>query len=111
MKKEIIWSQDASDDLYDIIEYLKNKYGNAKATEVFEKIVQRVEAIEEFSESGRFIPELLNIGIRDLKELIETPWRVIYRTTNTQIQVISVIDGRRNVEEILYKKVIDGKIG
>jgi toxin ParE1/3/4 len=26
------------------------------------------------------------------------------------INIISIIDGRRNLEEILYKKIIDGKI-
>jgi hypothetical protein len=25
-------------------------------------------------------------------------------------EIISIIDGRRNLEEILYKKVMDGKI-
>jgi toxin ParE1/3/4 len=26
------------------------------------------------------------------------------------MEIISIIDGRRNLEEILYKKIMDGKI-
>ena len=52
----------------------------------------------------------MSIGVIDIREIIENPWRIFYRITTHEIQVISVIDGRRNVEEILYKKVIDGKM-
>jgi len=111
MKKKIIWSQDASDDLIEIIEYIKEKSGKDIAYEIYSRIISHVEKIDTFPESGRVIPELMTIGIRDLRELIQNPWRIFYRVTLDEIQIISVIDGRRNVEEILYKKVIDGKIG
>ena len=111
MKKEIIWSHDAADDLVEIIEYIKDKSGGNIASEIFTRIINHVESLDSFPESGRVIPELMSIGIHDLRELIERPWRIFYRLSSNQIQIISVIDGRRNVEEILYKKVIDGKIG
>ena len=110
MKKKIIWSKDASEDLYEIVDYIKEKSGKVIAYEIYTRIIDHVESIDSFPESGRVIPELLTIGIRDLRELIEKPWRIFYRVTSDEIQIISVIDGRRNVEEILYKKVIDGKI-
>jgi toxin ParE1/3/4 len=111
MKKGIIWSHDAADDLIEIIEYIKDKSGKTIASEIFTRIINHVESLDSFPESGRVIPELMSIGIQDLRELIESPWRIFYRVTSNEIQMISVVDGRRNVEEILYKKVIDGKIG
>ena len=110
MKKRIIWSQDASDDLLEIIDYIKENSGKVIAYEIYTRIIDHVESIDSFPESGRVVPELMTIGITDLRELIESPWRIFYRVTSNEIQIISVIDGRRNVEEILYKKVIDGKI-
>lgn len=110
MKKIIIWSQDASDDLFDIIDYIKNKSGKIMAHDIYTRIINQIESIDSFPESGRIIPELMAIGIRDLRELIESPWRILYRITSNEIQIISVIDGKRNVEEILYKKIIDGRI-
>ena len=110
MKQKIVWSQDANDDLIDIVTYIKEKSGKNVATEIYERIINHVEKIEIFPEAGRVIPELMSIGVIDIREIIETPWRIFYRITSTDIQIISVIDGRRNVEELLYKKVIDGKI-
>ncbi len=111
MKKKIIWSQDASDDLADIFVFIKEKYGKKYSDEIYTRIFSQVEGIDSFPESGRVIPELMAMGIRDIRELIESPWRIFYRVTTHEIQIISVIDGRRNVEEIVYKKIIDGKIG
>jgi len=110
MKKKIVWSQDASDDLIDIVTYIKEKSGKNIANEIYQRIISHVEKIDDFPETGRVVPELLSIGVIDIREIIETPWRIMYRITSNKIQIISVIDGRRNVEEILYKKVIDGKI-
>jgi len=110
MAKSIIWSRDASDDLVEIIDYIKDRSGQNIAREIYTRIMNHVEGVVAFPESGRIIPELMAIGIIDLRELIENPWRIFYRVTPAEIQIVSVIDGRRNVEEILYKKVIAGKI-
>jgi len=110
MKKKIVWSQDASDDLIDIVTYIKDKSGKNIANEIYQRIISHVEKIDVFPEGGRVVPELISIGVLDIREIIENPWRVFYRITSTNIQIISVIDGRRNIEEILYKKVIDEKI-
>mgnify|MGYP000849914591 FL=1 len=110
MKKKIVWSQDASDDLIDIVTYIKEKSGKNIATEIYQRIITHVEKIDIFPEGGRVVPELISIGVLDIREIIENPWRVFYRITSTEVQIISVIDGRRNIEEILYKKVIDGKM-
>ena len=110
MKKKIVWSQDASEDLIEIVTYIKEKSGKNIANEIYQRIINHVEKIDIFPESGRVIPELMSIGVIDIREIIENPWRIFYRITTHEIQIISVIDGRRNVEEILYKKVIDGKM-
>ena len=107
MKKKIVWSQDASEDLIEIVTYIKEKSGKNIANEIYQRIINHVEKIDIFPESGRVIPELMSIGVIDIRELIESPWRIFYRITTHEIQIISVIDGRRNVEEILYKKIIN----
>lgn len=110
MKKEIVWSQDASDDLIEIVTYIKEKSGRNIANEIYQRIMNHIENIDDFPESGRFVSELMSIGVIDIREIIEKPWRIFYRIISNKIQIISVIDGRRNVEEILYKKVIIGKM-
>jgi toxin ParE1/3/4 len=110
MKNKIVWSQDSSDDLIEIVTYIKNKSGKSIANDIYTRIITHVEKIDISPKCGRVVPELMSIGINDIREIIETPWRIFYRLVANEIHIISVIDGRRNVEELLYKKVIDGKI-
>ncbi len=110
MKKKIVWSQDASDDLIDVITLIRDKSGKKIANEIYQRIISHVEKIEILPKGGRVVPELLTIGVIDIREIIESPWRIFYRIDEEEIQIISLIDGRRNIEEILYKKVIDGKM-
>jgi len=35
---------------------------------------------------------------------------ILYKVESDIMEIISIIDQRRNLEEILYKKILDGKI-
>jgi hypothetical protein len=56
--------------------------------------------------------ELKDIGILDVYELVIKPWKVYYKISsdNKKAHVLFVLDGRRNLEEILMSKVIDNKL-
>ncbi len=68
-KKQIIWSQDAGDDLCEIIAYIRDTTGKKTAREIYCRIIEHVEKIVIFPESGRIIPELLSMGIVDIREV------------------------------------------
>jgi hypothetical protein len=55
---------------------------------------------------GRIVPELKEQGIQTYRELIVAPWRIVYRVSDTTVFVLSVIDSRRNVEDILLDRLI-----
>lgn len=82
MKKKIVWSQDASDDLIDIVTYIKEKSGKNIANEIYKRLLSHVEKIDIFPECGRVVPELISIGVLDIREIIENPWRIFYRITS-----------------------------
>jgi hypothetical protein len=54
----------------------------------------------------------MDIGIFDVYELVIKPWKVYYKISsdNKKAYILFVLDGRRNLEEILMLKVIDSKI-
>jgi len=110
MTYSVVWSIDATDEVLDIVAFQKEKYGSRKALEVYNRLHERVLATKSLPESGRVVPELTALGVTDIRELIESPWRILYEVTENRIEVISVIDGRRNFEEILYRKIMDGKL-
>jgi toxin ParE1/3/4 len=106
----ILWSRDASDDLTGIISFIAERSGKKVARGIYSRIREKVESIREFPATGRIVPELTSIGITEIHELIEPPWRIFYRIYQNDVRILSVVDGRRNIEEILYRKVIDGTL-
>ena len=57
-------------------------------------------------EKGRIVPELEFFHIRTYREIIESPWRIIYRIEEQKAHILAVIDGRRNVEDILLQRFL-----
>jgi len=57
-----------------------------------DRITKRSEQIAGFPMSGRNVPEYLG---DDIRELIEKPYRIIYRIKPDQIDVLAVVHGAR----------------
>jgi Txe/YoeB family toxin of Txe-Axe toxin-antitoxin module len=55
---------------------------------------------------GRIVPELKIFNIDIYREIIENPWRIIYRVQDKEVIILSVIDGRRNIEDIIFEKLL-----
>jgi toxin ParE1/3/4 len=110
MKKEIVWSKDAGDELLEIISYINDNSGKLIAENIYSKIIDKVNDASENAEGRRLSPLLKEFGITDIHQININPWIVYYRVENGIMKIISIIDGRRNLEEILYKKIMDGKI-
>jgi len=103
---EIIWARAAEQDLKKIIDYIaEDNPGNALKT--FRKIQEKVSKLYTMPERCRIIPELREQGIMQYRELIVDPWRIVFRISNTKVYVLSVLDSRRNIEDILWERLID----
>jgi plasmid stabilization system protein ParE len=111
MKKayDVRWSETSERDLTDIIEYIAGD-SPAHAYEVFRKIKQKTSNLHTFPDRGRIVPELQEQGITQYRELIVSPWRIIYRISERKVYVLSVLDARRNVEDILLRRMIGLKL-
>ena len=74
------------------------------ADEIYPGIKERVESEEEFPATGRVVPELIAIGVTEIHELIQPPWRIFYRIYQNEVKILSIIDGRGNIEELPTEK-------
>jgi toxin ParE1/3/4 len=110
VKHKIIWSKDAGDELAEIIAYIKYNTGKMTAEKIYKKIMAEVENVSGNPEGRRLSPLLKEMGITYIHQLNISPWIIYYKVENNTMLIISIIDGRRNLEEILYKKIIEGKI-
>jgi plasmid stabilization system protein ParE len=102
-KYQVAWAAVAQHDLRQIIDYIAiDSPGNA--SRILQKIKQKVSDLYFMPDRGRIVPELKEQGVHIYRELIISPWRFIYRISDATIFVLSVIDSRRNVEDILLDR-------
>ena len=107
-KYEVIWSHVAENDLRNIIKYVAED-SPVNASNVFKKIRQKASSLYTLPERGRIVQELRDHGILQYRELIISPWRVIYRISGKSVYVLSILDSRQNIEDILLKRLTDLK--
>ncbi|HAK47438.1 MAG TPA: plasmid stabilization protein [Spirochaeta sp.] len=102
---EIIWTKTARNDLNEIVEYIANDSVEIALKKYFE-IRESTKQLNKFPEQGRIIPELKNENLIRFREIIISPWHLMYKIENKKFYIMAVIDGRRNIEGILMKRML-----
>ena len=110
--RKIEWTPDGIDSLNEILEYYMDRAGESISNTIYDKIMKEIELLESDKIKTKRSQELMDIGIFDVYELLIKPWKVYYKISgdNKKIYILFVLDGRRNLEEILMSKVINSKI-
>ncbi|MCX9010673.1 MAG: type II toxin-antitoxin system RelE/ParE family toxin [Candidatus Methanoperedens sp.] len=90
----IIWSPDAAADLEAICEYI------AKDSEYYARVfaqgvINAVERLLVFPESGRIVPEY---NQEDLREIIFQNYRIVYRIKSDAVEIVTITHGARLLE-------------
>jgi toxin ParE1/3/4 len=73
---------------------------------VLEKIELSLKNLDTFPRRRRIVPELERYGYILYREIIVDYWRIMFKIENDTVYIMAVIDGRRNVEDIILKKII-----
>lgn len=107
MKKsyDVWWSETAEKDLLSIIAYIARE-NPLQASKIFREIKKKAESLSTLPDRGRTVPELQDHGITLYRELVIGPWRIMYRVADNIVFVLSVLDSRQNVEDILLARLI-----
>ncbi len=92
---KILWTENAIDHLANIYEYIAFN-SPTYARHMIDRITRRTEQIAEHNLSGRKVPEY---DAEDIRELIEKPYRIIYRIKPDQIDIVAVIHGARLISD------------
>jgi toxin ParE1/3/4 len=104
-KYKIIISKFAEDDLYEILDYYKSVNFDF-AEKLLVSIEDKIQKLKSFPEQGRVVPELEQQGIIDYRELIEGNYRIMYALQEHTAIIHTIIDSRRNLEDLIIKKLM-----
>ena len=102
---EVEWAITARDDLQEIIAYIAEDSA-INALKVIKRIEDRALLLTTLPMRGRIVPELHWHGIANFQELIERPWRIIYRIDGSIVYVVAILDGRRQLEDLLLARFL-----
>jgi len=110
--RQIEWATDGVNSLNEILEYYIDNVDERIANNIYLKIMDKINKLQNDKIKTKQCQELKDIGIFGIYEIVINPWKVYYKITedNKIAYILFILDARRNIEEILISKVIDGKI-
>jgi plasmid stabilization system protein ParE len=88
-----VWTKNALAQLADIHQYISLD-SKRYAIHMVDRITGRIKQIRQFPNSGQMVPEFNDPSIR---ELLEGPYRIIYRVEPKRIAVLALIHGARTL--------------
>jgi toxin ParE1/3/4 len=106
MKFTIYLIKEAESDLIDIYRYVAQNDSVENADRLLDKLEQTIAKLEAMPLRGHFPPELARIGILEFREVFFKPYRIIYQVIKTKVYVHCVLDGRRDMQDLLHQRIL-----
>jgi len=104
-RRKVLWTRSARRDLESIVAYLAARNPPA-ALATLDRLQSKVKSLAGLVERGRVVPELARLHVREYRELIVPPYRLIYRARGKDVLVLAVLDARRSLEDVLLDRLI-----
>ena len=103
----VLLTNDAARDLEELYDYIALHDAPQKAYYVLEQVEKAFSTLSEFPERGAYPKELVSLGIREYREIFFKPYRIIYRVIDKNIYVLLIVDGRRDMQTLLQRRLLD----
>ena len=100
-------TDDASRDIEEIYDYISSRDAPEKAEHVLDRFERALESLSEAPERGAHPKELSILGIREFREIFFKPYRIVYRVTGKNVHVLLVADGRRDMQALLQRRLLE----
>lgn len=105
-KYEVRLTQGAEDDLAALHDYMCVHRSPEEADMLLDQVLEKVEGLEHFPERGSIPKELELLGIREFRQLVLGPYRLIYRIVGTAVFISVIADGRRDMQALLERRLL-----
>jgi len=109
MRFKVYVTKTAENDIDDIIDFISAESSERISGLIFNKIKKAIISLENFPDRGHEPPEFYKRKL-GFVEIHSDIYRIFYKIFDDCVYIISVLDGRRNVKEILEKRNRRGKL-
>jgi toxin ParE1/3/4 len=90
---KVLWTENAISYLIAIYEYIARD-SSFYAQRMVDRLTTRSRQLADFPRSGRMVPEY---AVEDIREVIEKPYRLIYRIYPDRIEILAAIHGAQRL--------------
>ncbi len=106
MRIPVFLLKDAEDDIYDIYTFAATSNSQERADKLFKSLRETCESLADFPLKGHVPPELERVAVFEYREVRCANYRIIYKVHNESLFIHCVLDSRRNIQEILHKRLL-----
>ena len=106
MRYEVRFTLGARQDIELLHAYIAETVGIEQAERLLDRLDEAIETLAAFPERGAHPQELLAFGLREFRQLVVTPYRIIYRVLEQQVFVDLIADGRRDMQTLLARRLL-----
>ncbi len=104
-KYKLRWAGPARIDLLEIAEFIAAQ-NPAAARNIVKAIRKGISGLSMAPKRGRVVPELAKNGIFKFRELIISPWRIVYNLEEKVVNILLVVDGRRDLQDVFFRRLM-----
>ena len=107
MKKfEVAISEDAEKELGAIYDFIARADCVEQAGRIQDELMDAILTLEKLPGRGKCPQEMLILGISEYREIQCPPWRIFYYSNQDRVGVVAVLDGRRDINVLLQRRLL-----
>ena len=107
-RAEVFFTAGAERDLQELYDFVADHDSMAQADRLLGRIETLLADLATNPDRGAHPRELLVLGIRDYRQLVFKPYRIIYRRLGPKVLIYLVADGRRDMGTLLARRLLIG---
>jgi toxin ParE1/3/4 len=106
MTEKVILLPEAKGDMVDLYLYVARHDSVIHADALLLKLEETCSSLCNNPERGHVVPELKRVFVGGFREIHFKPYRIIFQTAGETVYVHAVLDGRRELQELLEKRML-----
>ena len=99
-------TEDAEVDLLEIARYVGKNDSFERADMLIENVMTACNSLAAAPEIGHVPFELSRFSTRSHLQIHFKPYRIIYRIDGRTIWIVGILDGRRDLEDLLQRRLV-----
>ena len=105
MQYKIVFTETAEKDIDDIFKYIVLNSSENIALKIYKEIQTTCYSLNRLANRGHIPPELQNKKKFGILEIHCKIYRIFYTIIESTVFIVSILDGRRNIHELLIERI------